>query len=123
MTSVIGLGQHQALEYDKVLTNQGKAYDSRHGHFVAPYPGMYMFSFSTLNNQSRVVQEMVKNGNMIAVAFTDGSPSKMGSQTVIIHLNKSDMVWVRHQEPNYTSVYNSAIQPCITFSGVMLYED
>jgi hypothetical protein len=34
VTHDLSLGQHQAVEYDKVITNVGNAYDSRHGHFI-----------------------------------------------------------------------------------------
>ena len=34
------LGPLQTLEYDKVITNIGNAYDSRHGHFTAPVKGI-----------------------------------------------------------------------------------
>merc|ERR1711971_985753 len=43
------LGQDQTIEFDKVVTNVGNAYDSRHGHFIAPISGYYHFSATILN--------------------------------------------------------------------------
>jgi hypothetical protein len=38
------LGPHQAVEFDKVMTNVGNAYVSRDGQFTAPVDGLYMIS-------------------------------------------------------------------------------
>jgi hypothetical protein len=35
LTTRLALGEHQIVEYDKVLTNIGNGYDSRHGHVVS----------------------------------------------------------------------------------------
>ncbi|WAR25943.1 hypothetical protein MAR_011647 [Mya arenaria] len=45
---VTNFGSHQPLVFDKVITNVGGAYDSRHGTFRAPVDGIYQFSFSAL---------------------------------------------------------------------------
>ncbi|XP_052083614.1 complement C1q-like protein 4 [Mytilus californianus] len=42
--TITSLGSHQAIEYDEVITNEGNAYDARHGHFIAPMKGMYLIS-------------------------------------------------------------------------------
>jgi hypothetical protein len=34
LTYAVSLGEHQTLEYNKVVTNVGNAYDFRHGHFA-----------------------------------------------------------------------------------------
>lgn len=44
LNHVITLGTHQAIEYEKVLTNIGHAYDPNHGHFIAPTKGVYLIS-------------------------------------------------------------------------------
>jgi hypothetical protein len=51
LTHDLSLGQHQTVEYDKVITNVGNAYDSRHGHFISPVKGVYLMSF---NNKQEV---------------------------------------------------------------------
>lgn len=113
------------MEYDKIITNEGGAYDTRHGHFVAPYSGMYLLSFSVMNsNGDCVYLEMVKNGVRIAVVYAHSSNYNMGSQTILNHLDASDMVWVRHSRGDTTTpeIYGSATEPYNTFSGVLLYE-
>jgi hypothetical protein len=62
LTQDLSLDQHQIVEYDKVITNVGNAYDSRHGHFSSPVKGVYMMSFTLMNVGGRPMDiEMVRN--------------------------------------------------------------
>ncbi|CAG2204405.1 C1QL [Mytilus edulis] len=61
LTKIISLGEHQPVEYDKVLTNEGKAFDKRHGHFIAPVKGLYILSATIINIEKKEMHmEMVK---------------------------------------------------------------
>ena len=62
LTHDVRLGPLQTLEYDKVITNIGNAYDSRHGHFIAPVKGTYMFSATVCDSGAVIRAEMVRNG-------------------------------------------------------------
>jgi hypothetical protein len=53
LTTPLALGEHQIVEYDKVLTNIGNGYDSRHGHFTAPIKAVYLFSCSMMNIEGK----------------------------------------------------------------------
>ena len=44
MVHDVTLGPHQAVEFDKVMTNVGNAYDSRDGQLTAPVYDPYVSS-------------------------------------------------------------------------------
>lgn len=95
------LGDNQVLLYDKVITNVGGAYDSRHGAFRAPVSGTYKFTFSVLQGTSQmyIALELVKNGVAIGRVRTgDQSYYAIGTNIINVHLNAGDDVWVRHEE-------------------------
>ena len=97
LTHAVSLGQQQTVEYDKVITNVGNAYDSRHGHFISPVKGVYLISFTLMNKKGGIADiEMIKNEVRIALGYGDTGGYNMGTQVAIVMLEKGDMVWVRH---------------------------
>ena len=46
----VTLGLHQAVEFDKVMTNVGSAYVSRDGQFTAPVDGLHDFCYNMLSS-------------------------------------------------------------------------
>ena len=119
LTHDLSLGQHQIVEYDKVITNVGNAYDSRHGHFISPVKGVYLMSFTVMNkNGGSMDIEMVRNGARVAIGYGGSTDYNMGTQVAIIMLEKGDMVWVRH-EPSSTEVLHGAEYN--TFAGTLLF--
>ena len=118
-THGVSLGQHQTVEYDKVFTNVGNGYDSRHGHFTSPVKGVYLMSFTLMNmNGAAMAIEMVRNGVRIAYGYGSSSGFNMGTQVAIVMLEKSDMVWVRHTSPS-TQALNGYEHN--TFAGTLLF--
>lgn len=123
---ITSLGSHQAIDYDLVLTNEGQAYDSLHGHMVAPVKGLYLVSACVFVDPNKYVAlNLIKNGQPIAYFYPDGRGGHYDSEskTLPLVLEKGDMVWMRthpgyegHELPGYgSSLYNS-------FSGVLLYQ-
>lgn len=100
----IALGQHQTVEFDHVITNEGNAFDARHGHFTAPVNGIYIFSVTIMKTGSGgyLHVQIVKNGVEIGRAYSDEGGYNTGSTTVFTKLNTGDMIWVRHN-PIYGS--------------------
>lgn len=96
---ISSLGAHQIVEYDDVPLNLGNAYDARHGHFISPKNGMYLFSFSGFATPSKQIGlDIVVNGIQIDVLHADGHGLNIyTSQTKVfpVLLQKGDMVWVR----------------------------
>jgi hypothetical protein len=122
LTTQLALGEHQIVEYDKVLTNIGNGYDSRHGHFTAPIKAVYLFSCSMMNIQamSDVYLEIVKNGIRVAHLFADSDDYSMSTQVVMVLLEKGDMVWVRHTNTASSRSLNGGGYN--TFVGTILFE-
>ncbi|KAJ8301315.1 hypothetical protein KUTeg_020302 [Tegillarca granosa] len=93
------LCEHQAIEYDNVITNLGNAYDPRHGHFTAPVKGLYLFSVTLMSpygsNPNDINAELVKNGVQTIPLYATSLDSYSTSATVLLTLNAGDMVWVR----------------------------
>ncbi|CAC5390099.1 C1QTNF6 [Mytilus coruscus] len=124
LTSVISLGQHQPVEYDKVITNVGKGFDARHGHFVAPVKGLYILSATILNSEGKEMHmEMVKNGVQLVAFYADPDDYSMGTQTIVLSLKANDMVWIRHcRVKRPSSIYGKPDQPINTFSGALIVQ-
>jgi hypothetical protein len=76
------------VEYDKVITNVGNAYDSRHGHFISPVKGVYLMSFTAKNRIRGAVDiEMVRNGVRVAHSFGGSTLFNIGTSISDIRYN------------------------------------
>uniref|UniRef100_A0A8W8LMF2 C1q domain-containing protein n=1 Tax=Magallana gigas TaxID=29159 RepID=A0A8W8LMF2_MAGGI len=90
------LGDNQAVQYDRVLTNIGNGYDKWSGHFTAPLKGLYHFSCSVMAvGDHYIAVMMVKNGKGIAYAHSSWSAWESGAMSVVLALKKGDKVWIR----------------------------
>ncbi|VDI03110.1 caprin-2 [Mytilus galloprovincialis] len=125
LTHIISLGELQEIKYDKVLLNIGSGYDVRHGHFTSPVNGVYLLSSSTFKHHlaDDLYVEMVKNGVQLVANEASTAEYNAGSHTVIIQMNKGDMVWVRHYWTKTSiEVYGTPTTPFTSFAGVLLFE-
>ncbi|CAC5407131.1 unnamed protein product [Mytilus coruscus] len=97
--TISSLGSHQAIEYDEVITNEGNAYDARHGHFIAPMKGMYLIAATITAAEGKYVAlELVKNGQRTAIMYADSRSAghySSQSRTLPYVLEQGDMVWLR----------------------------
>ena len=119
LTHDLSLGQHQIVEYDKVITNVGNAYDCRHGHFISPVKGVYLMSLTLMNKNGGAMEiEMVRNGIRVAYGYGGSTGYNMATQVAIVMLEKGDMVWVRHA-PSLTEVLHG--EEYNTFAGTLLF--
>lgn len=90
------LGDNQAIQYDKVLTNIGNGYDKWSGHFTAPLKGLYFLSCTVMAvNGHSIAVMMVKNGQLMAYAYSNPSAYDTGAISVVLALKKGDKVWIR----------------------------
>ena len=119
LTQDLTLGQHQIVEYDKVITNVGNAYDSRHGHFISPVKGVYLMSFALMNmNVGDMTIEMVRNGVRVSYGYAGSSDYNMATQVAIVMLEKGDMVWMRHAHSSTQTLHGYEYN---TFAGTLLF--
>ncbi|CAC5397011.1 C1QL [Mytilus coruscus] len=120
----IQLGQDQIIEFDKVITNIGNAFDSCHSHFTASIKGIYLFSGSLFVGGSHYANvDMVKNGNAIGYLFAN-SDHHISTETVVVTLETGDMVWMKHRgdKIGQASIYGHTIEQYNTFSGVLIHQ-
>ena len=110
---MLHLGDDQTIEFDKVITNIGQAYDPRHGHFTAPVSGMYLISASVMSlGGNHVYTDIVRNGNVVASLYAGGKDSVADTSSIVLDLQAGDMIWVRHRSGSshaseQIDVYNS----------------
>ena len=79
----VTLGPHQAVEFEKVMTNIGNAYDSRDGQFTVPVYGLYVSSALICSQQSSNAHiEIVRNAVQLAAIY--GDDYNLGSQTIMV---------------------------------------
>ncbi|CAC5403814.1 unnamed protein product [Mytilus coruscus] len=113
------LGPLQTVEYDKVFTNIGHGYDSRHGHFTAPIHGVYIIAATSCSYDGNVLRtEIVRNGVQLVAMY--GADWDMGGHTIFIELNKDDMIWVRHLNEGQQTIHSEIGYLYSSFSGALL---
>lgn len=90
-------GPHQSIEFDRVILNEGRAYDPRHGIFRAPVGGIYHFAVSFLSSppgDSWI--EIVRDGQQLVYTFAAGDSHNVGSTEVNVRLEAGQDVWCRN---------------------------
>uniref|UniRef100_K1QBA7 Complement C1q tumor necrosis factor-related protein 3 n=1 Tax=Magallana gigas TaxID=29159 RepID=K1QBA7_MAGGI len=93
------LKNQETVIFDKVLLNEGNAYDHVSGIFTAPLDGIYSFTWTTLSKTGKYfVTEIVLNGKTVALNYTDGrghDGNPMSTSHANIKMKKGDKVWIR----------------------------
>ncbi|CAG2240495.1 C1QL [Mytilus edulis] len=59
---ITSLGSHQAIDYDLVLTNEGQAYDSLHGHMVAPVKEYKEKKIESREKENKEIRSISEDG-------------------------------------------------------------
>ncbi|XP_063420875.1 complement C1q-like protein 2 [Mytilus trossulus] len=117
------LGYHTPIEFDRIITNVGNAYDSSDGHFIAPIKGLYLISVSIMNVEGHEeYTEIVRNGVQYVAMYSDDDDYSMASQTIVVLLETGDKVWVRKLFGGSATILGHPNEPYNTFSGVLLFE-
>ncbi|XP_033729284.1 complement C1q tumor necrosis factor-related protein 3-like [Pecten maximus] len=98
LSKTTALGEHQIIVFDNATTNDGNGYDTRHGHFTAPIPGLYAFSATAMcyGSEAHLHVAIIKEGQKIAYIFANGNHYDNGSEFVVVQLQAGQMVWVEH---------------------------
>ena len=103
--NLYNLKNEETVIFDKVLLNEGNAYNQRTGEFTATVEGVYSFNWKILSSAGKYfVTEIVHNGNPIAFNHCDGRGISSGyastSNQANIKMRKGDKVWIRSQNGN-----------------------
>lgn len=123
---ITNFGTNQTIVFDHVITNEGGAYDSRHGTFRAPLAGSYQFSFSILQGQSTMWLgiELVADGQVIGRIKTgDNGYYNMGSNMINTWLPAGADVWVRHMSDSDNKHVVADSGYFTSFSGHIIHAD
>jgi hypothetical protein len=119
------LGIHQTIKFDKIITNDGNAYNAVTGIFTAPVTGTYVFIFY-LNSSTSNVEFRLMADNSIKASGTsrpfelNQSKDVQGGGTVVLRLNQGVSVWIQNASADST-VYSTSTFRWVTFSGFLLY--
>ncbi|XP_078097699.1 complement C1q tumor necrosis factor-related protein 3-like [Mustelus asterias] len=87
-----------AIVYDVINVNYGKAYSNETGKFTCPKCGLYFFSFSSLPGRGLQTDvALIKNGKVVSVLHSvlPKNSSQLSTKSVILELHKGDQVWVK----------------------------
>ncbi|XP_078097700.1 complement C1q tumor necrosis factor-related protein 3-like [Mustelus asterias] len=87
-----------AIVYDVINVNYGKAYSNETGKFTCPKCGLYFFSFSSLPGRGLQTDvALIKSGTEVSVLHSvlPKNSSQLSTKNVILELHKGDQVWVR----------------------------
>ncbi|XP_045168767.2 caprin-2-like [Mercenaria mercenaria] len=91
------LGKNQPIIFDNIVTNIGQAYSETSGKFTAPKDGVYYFIATVLSFSGQQLRtEIVRNGQFMVKMYSYDKAHEQGTSGVVLHLNASDEVWVRH---------------------------
>ncbi|OCT79207.1 EMILIN-1 [Xenopus laevis] len=123
------------IVFDKVLVNDGDAYDPATGIFTAPLNGRYFISCILTGYQNEKLEAVLSKSNF-GIARTDSAgyepeglekplvenkttPGSLGIFNIILQLNAGDTVCI---DLVMGRVGNSG-EPLTVFSGILLYEE
>lgn len=109
------------IAFSKVFYNVQSSYIPSMGIYVAPINGTYVFSFHITVND-RVLKVGLFYNYMPVLKVTDTRSMGTASQTVVLHLNEGDGVWLQVKDTTSNGAYASEEASSI-FSGYLLYPD
>ena len=119
--------KNNVLQYTNVITNVGGGYNPATSTFTAPTEGYYVFAWSTSKfDMFYCLTSIVKNGTPILneSAFAANSHLQVGdstSQTVVIHLEKGDRIWIKYIRDSPPFLDTGGFVDIDAFTGFRLY--
>ncbi|KAL4224121.1 hypothetical protein ACF0H5_017574 [Mactra antiquata] len=117
-------GIEQTVIFNKILLNDGNAYNSHTGIFTVPVDGMYMFylAFASGYAPHRLWMHIVVDGSEKVSGVADTLQTNhdaQGTNLALLHLRKGDSVWVTTY---FTSAFIYGLHGFTTFSGMLMYQ-
>ena len=120
------LDANQDIVFNNVVTNIGNGYHGNHGLFVAPVPGVYVFSTTLVSFLASPGQtkhaKLVKNGQLLArLEQSDVNGWDTSSLTLVVEMQKGDDVAIQTSGDMHQVTYTG--DNYSMFSGFLLYEN
>ena len=90
-------GVNNALVFDDIVTNEGNAYRSNTGCFIAPAAGVYSFHVHVLRCRSSgaLFVHLMKNNQIMSSGTNQDTRFETTSTSAVLVLRRGDVVWVR----------------------------
>uniref|UniRef100_A0A3B3WI92 C1q domain-containing protein n=1 Tax=Poecilia mexicana TaxID=48701 RepID=A0A3B3WI92_9TELE len=118
-TSVGPFDRYHTLEFKKVITNIGNAYNPETGIFTAPVKGLYYFRFTgVVGRTGKLNAGLKKNGENIVAIYHKAGTQASASNGVALELQEGDRVFVQIWENDLTIADQSRLS---TFSGFLVF--
>lgn len=118
--AVSHLAVDQFIHFNKVLLNEGNAFNVSSGKFLCPQSGIHLFSF---NLQSEGIgltaAKLVVDGiNQLDAISTN--PNEMGGNTAVLRITVGQSVWVANHFRSDVELFDTDDFRYTSFSGVLL---
>ncbi|XP_045214790.2 heavy metal-binding protein HIP-like [Mercenaria mercenaria] len=122
--NVQNLGIDHPIVYNRILINEGSAYNEHSGMFTCPVDGIYGFYFSVSTqdvNQivAKLVVDSVNEVDGVSDTMHDNHEAQ-GGNFVFVSLTKGQQVWVANYRWASHSMQETDIYRFSTFSGFLL---
>ncbi|KAL3870859.1 hypothetical protein ACJMK2_038894 [Sinanodonta woodiana] len=131
--NVASLAPNESLKYNQILLNEGNFYNKTTGVFTVPITGIYIFAWTVAARDDGNMQvpdiytKLVVNGQHKASAVAESTQTRddeMGTNIIILRVEKGDAVWISHHDRGLTKdIYSSDNLRIVTFSGSLLSEE
>ncbi|CAC5402908.1 C1QL [Mytilus coruscus] len=120
LSATKSIGSDAVVQFDKVLTNEGKGYVPNSGIFTAPRKGFYQISATTMSAHGKYFHSYLMKNNENTVGMYPGQGPQTGSANIVLKLKKGDRVYIKHQS-NTEKIYSDADHWSM-FSGFLISE-
>lgn len=114
------LAVDQVIPFNKILLNEGSAFNVSSGKFLCPQSGIYLFSFN-LHSEGLglTVAKLVVDGiNQLDGISTN--LNEMGGNTAVLRLTAGQSVWVANYLRSDVELWDEDGYRYTSFSGVLL---
>lgn len=114
------------IRFNKVLLNDGNAFNIHTGIFLCPHSGVYLFAINIESQAAgTIAAKLVVDGrNQIDTIATGGiGPGYlvMGTNIALLHVTAGESVWVATYRFNDVTLFDTNDHRFTSFSGVLLY--
>ncbi|XP_015256117.1 PREDICTED: inner ear-specific collagen-like [Cyprinodon variegatus] len=109
------------VPFPEVITNVQRHFDPAMGMYTAPVNGTYVFSFHLATKEKPLKVGLFRNFFPV-VRVTEASSQATTSNTVVLHLNIGDRLWLQVKD-TLTNGMHTDSETKSTFSGYLLHPD
>ena len=93
-SDLISLSVNQVLVFDKIISNEGNAYNHQSGVFTSPMDGFYFFELHVYPHGNTCYLDVQVNGHKVISVNENSSGTGSASGSTIVRLSKNDQVKV-----------------------------